>query len=127
MLMVLLFSVPLFLAQDASLDCSNAATTQTQAIRGPAGETALVKASTHDDASKDSHDCMADYELIVHPANGGPPVATEFLSSDGDWGRKISPTWMAFHRMANESSERSWKAATHPAPWSLTTMRLASR
>ncbi len=90
MLIALLFSASLLLVQGASLDCSNAAVTQTQPIRGPAGETAQVKLSTHDDASKDSHDCMADYQLVVQPAAGGAPVITDFLSSDRDWGRKLS-------------------------------------
>ncbi len=87
---LLLLSVSLLSAQDASLECSNIATAQTQSVRGPAGLTAMVKVSTADDHSKDSHDCMADYKLVVQPAGGGAPVITDLLSSDGDWGRKIS-------------------------------------
>jgi hypothetical protein len=90
MLMLPLLSASLVFAQDVSLDCSNAVTVETQLVRGPAGETARVQASTHDDSSKDSHDCMADYQLMIQPAHGGVPVTTDFLSSDGDWGRKLS-------------------------------------
>jgi hypothetical protein len=90
MLVLLLLSASLLAAQDASLDCSNAATAQTQAVHGPAGVTALVRISTEDDHSKDSHECMADYKLVIQSAGAGAPVITDFLSSDGDWGRKLS-------------------------------------
>jgi hypothetical protein len=89
-MLMLLLQASLLFAQDAFLDCSNAGAVETQLVRGPAGETARVQASTHDDSSKNSHDCMADYELIVQPAHGGVPVTIDFLSSDGDWGRKLS-------------------------------------
>lgn len=71
------------------MDCSNSATTQTQSVSGPAGSTAVVKISAEDDHSKDSHDCMAEYKLVVQPASGAPVIA-DLLSSDGDWGRKLS-------------------------------------
>jgi hypothetical protein len=48
----------------------------------------MVKISAADDRSKDSHDCMAEYKLVVQPA-GAAPVSTDILSSDGDWGRKL--------------------------------------
>jgi hypothetical protein len=89
-LMVLLFSASLLVAQDATLDCSNSGSSQTRTVRGPAGDFAQVKVSTRDDASKDSHHCMADYQLIVQPANGSAPLTADFLSSDGDWSRTIS-------------------------------------
>ena len=90
MWMLFLFSAALLVASEASVDCSNGATAQTQSVRGPRGETAQLKLSTHDDAAKDSHDCMVDYQVIVQPAGGGAPFTTDFLSSDGGWGRKIS-------------------------------------
>ena len=49
----------------------------------------MVKISAEDDHSKDSHDCMAEYKLVIQPA-GAAPVSTDILSSDGDWGRKVS-------------------------------------
>jgi hypothetical protein len=90
MLLLLLLSVSLLSAQEASLDCSNIATAQTQPVRGPAGVSAVVKVATEDDHSKDSHDCMAEYKLVVQPAGSGQPVISDILSSDGDWGRKVS-------------------------------------
>ncbi len=71
------------------MDCSNPATAQTQSVTGPAGLSAVVKVSAEDDHSKDSHNCMAEYKLVVQPASGAPVIA-DLLSSDGDWGRKLS-------------------------------------
>jgi hypothetical protein len=88
MLLLLLLSASLLSAQEASLECSNTATAQTPSVRGPAGLTAIVKISAEDDHSKDSHDCMAEYKLVVQPA-GAASVSTDILSSDGEWGRKL--------------------------------------
>jgi hypothetical protein len=89
LLLLLLLSASLLSAQEASLECSNPATAQTPSVRGPAGMTAIVKISTKDDSSKDSHDCMAEYRLVIQPSAGAPVIA-DFLSSDGDWGRKLT-------------------------------------
>jgi hypothetical protein len=89
-LLLLPLSVSWLSAQEASLDCSNIATAQTQPVRGPAGLSAVVKVATGDDHSKDSHDCMAEYTLVVQPVGSGPPVIADILSSDGDWGRKLA-------------------------------------
>ena len=86
--MLFLLDASLLFAQEASLDCSAIAAAQTQPLRGPAGLTALVKISAEDDHSKDSHDCMAEYKLVVQP-QGRAAVITDILSSDGDWGRKL--------------------------------------
>lgn len=42
-----------------------------------------------DDASRDTHDCMADYVLVVHGSNTGAPELVKLLSSDGNWGRRL--------------------------------------
>jgi hypothetical protein len=57
---------------------------------GPAGLKAVLKISSEDDHSKNAHDCMAVYELVAMPANGGATVVTNIMSSDGDWRRRLS-------------------------------------
>jgi hypothetical protein len=49
MLRVFLFLAPLLSAQQASMECANLATVQTEALRGPAGTIAVLKVSTEDD------------------------------------------------------------------------------
>lgn len=94
MLPLILLAASLFPSQQASMECAgtgaNIAATETQAARGPNGATAVLKVSTADDASKNSHECMADYKLVVTPATGSAPVEIDFLASDGDYGRTLS-------------------------------------
>ena len=94
MLPLILLAASLLLSQQASMECvdtgANIAATETPAVRGPAGATSVLKVSTADDHSKNSHDCNADYKLVVTPATGGAPVEVDFLASDGDYGRSLS-------------------------------------
>jgi hypothetical protein len=76
--------------QQASLTCSNIATAQTQPVRGPAGTVAVLKVSTEDDHSKDSHSCMADYQLVITRDSTSKPELAELFLSDSDWGRSLS-------------------------------------
>lgn len=68
---------------------ATAASVQTQLIRGPAGVAAVLKASSADDHSKNSHECMAEYHLLITPAGTGEQSSLDILSSDGDYGRSI--------------------------------------
>lgn len=72
------------------MKCSNVATAQTQAVRGPGGVAAVLKVHSEDDHAKNSHDCRADYQLLVSPAKGGSAVVTDLLSSDAEWARELS-------------------------------------
>jgi hypothetical protein len=94
MLPLILLAASLLHSQQASMECvdsgANIAATETQEVRGPRGATAVLKVSTADDHSKNSHDCMADYKLVVTPATGSAPVEIDFLASDGDYGRTLS-------------------------------------
>ena len=94
MLPLILLAASLLLSQQASMECvdkgANIAATETQAVRGPAGATAMLKVSTADDHNKNSHECNADYKLVVTPATGGDPVEVDFIASDGDYGRNLS-------------------------------------
>jgi hypothetical protein len=94
MLPLILLAASLLLSQQASMECvdtgANIAATETPAVRGPAGATAVLKVSTADDHSKNSHECNADYKLVVTPATGGAPVEVDFIASDGDYGRSLS-------------------------------------
>jgi len=93
MLLILLVA-SLLPSQQASMDCvdtgANIAATETPAVRGPAGATAVLKVSTSDDYGKNSHDCNADYKLALTRATDGAPVEVDFLASDGDYGRSLS-------------------------------------
>ena len=94
MLPLILLAASLLHSRQASMECvdtgANIAATETQEVRGPRGATAVLKVSTADDHSKNSHDCMADYKLVVTPATGSAPVEIDFLASDGDYGRTLS-------------------------------------
>ncbi|HWR53459.1 MAG TPA: hypothetical protein VN428_20295 [Bryobacteraceae bacterium] len=70
--------------------CSNVVATQTRAVRGPGGVAAVLKIYSEDDHSKDRHDCRADYQLLLLPANGGPALVVKLLSSDAGWARPLS-------------------------------------
>jgi hypothetical protein len=82
------------------MDCANTAdaAARTQPVRGPAGSSAILKVSSSDDASKDSHQCSAEYQLLVTPAAGATPTTVDFLSSDGDYGRSLSARLDGFSR-----------------------------
>jgi hypothetical protein len=90
MLLLILLAASLFPTQQASLECVNPGGGQTQAVRGPGGVAAVLKVSTEDDHSKDSHLCNADYQLLLTSADGGAPRVVDFLTSNGDWGRGLS-------------------------------------
>jgi hypothetical protein len=94
MLPLILLASSLLLSQQAAMECADTgatiAATETQAVRGPNGAAAVLKVSTSDDHSKNSHDCMADYKLVVTAATGSAPVEIDFLASDGDYGRTLS-------------------------------------
>jgi hypothetical protein len=94
MLPFLLLAASLLSSQEASAQCidagGNTATSETRVLSGPNGESAVLKVTTADDHSKNSHDCNADYQLRFTPAKGGAPVVADFLASDGDWGRSLS-------------------------------------
>jgi hypothetical protein len=90
MLPFILFAA-LAATQQISIECANTADAgaQTQPVRGPAGSSAILKVSSSDDASKDSHQRSADYQLLVTLAAGATSTTVYFLSSDGD-GRSLS-------------------------------------
>jgi len=94
MLPLILLAALFQLSQQVSMECvdtgATVAATETQAVRGPHGAAAVLKVSTADDHSKNSHECNADYKLVVTPATGGAPVEADFLASDGDYGRTLS-------------------------------------
>lgn len=94
MLPLILLAASLLPAQQASMECvdtgAQTATAETQPVRGPGGTSAVLKVASTDDHSKNSHECWADYQLLVTPAHGGSPVTVDLDSSDGDWGRSLS-------------------------------------
>ena len=69
---------------------SQAAATQTESARGPGGSVAILKVSTADDHSKNSHECNAQYQLLFTPAGANAPVVVDLISSDAEYGRTLS-------------------------------------
>lgn len=76
-------------APPANTTCGNATSVQTPAVVGPTGANAVLKVYSEDDHAKDTHLCMANYRLLI-AQHSGEPKDIELLSSDNDWGRKIS-------------------------------------
>lgn len=94
MLLLILLAAWFVPAEQASTNCvdtgANIAGTQTQPVRGPGGATAVLKVSSSDDHSKNSHMCNAEYQLLVFSAGGGAPAVVDLLISDGEWGRSLT-------------------------------------
>lgn len=80
--------------QSATLKCANPGAAQTGSVTGPRGVTAVLRVETEDDHSKEAHDCMADYELEI--ANGGDGRTADILSSDAEYGRRITANVYGF-------------------------------
>ncbi len=72
------------------MECSNVATSQTRAVPGPAGVFAVLRVSTAEDHGKNTHDCLAEYELLILGTSTGSPVVAKLHSSDAEWRRRIS-------------------------------------
>jgi len=90
MLLGLVFAGWFTIAQKAALTCSNVATAQTKPVSGPGAAVAVLKVSTQDDHSKDSHFCMADYQLVITQSSADKPTTVDLLSSDDEWGRSLA-------------------------------------
>src|SRR5260370_27405237 len=97
-----LVGASLLSAQETSVECTNPRSAQTPAVRGPAGVSAVLKVSGVDDHSKNSHDCMAQYQLSVLPDGGGEAVVADILTSYGEWGRKPSLPLDGFTQDGNQ-------------------------
>jgi hypothetical protein len=91
---LILLAASLLLSQQASMECvytgATIAATQTQAVRGPNGATAVLKVSTTDDASKNSHECWAEYKLVVTSTSGSTPAEVDVDTVDAEYGRSLS-------------------------------------
>jgi len=94
MIPLILFALLLQPAQRASLNCadtgSSAAAAETQPVRGPGGAVAVLKVSSADDHSKNSHECNAEYQLLFTSAGTRTPVVVDLEQSDGEYGRSLS-------------------------------------
>jgi hypothetical protein len=117
---LILLVASLLPSQQASTQCvdngANIAETETQPARGPAGAVAVLKVSTSDDASKDSHLCNAEYQLLFTRAAGNAPVVVDLLTADDDYGRSLSLRLAGFtqdgKRVLGIFSEKSKRTAT---------------
>jgi len=94
MLPLILLTAALLPAQEASMQCVDTGTTtaavETQPLRGPDGVTAVLKVTSSDDYSKNSHLCSAEYKLVIRSAGADAPVTVDLTMTDGDWGRNLS-------------------------------------
>ena len=76
------------------MDCvdtgDNVAFIQTQPIDGPHGAVAVLKVSSADDHSKDSHQCNADFQLLFTPGGTDAPLVVDLPTTDGDYKRTLS-------------------------------------
>jgi hypothetical protein len=88
----------LTLAQEASSPCANLAAAQSEAAEGPDGTTVVLRVSSTDDASKNSHQCNANYDLKISRPGGGEPQTGELLTSNDDYGRQLSGRLSGFSR-----------------------------
>jgi hypothetical protein len=89
MLLLILLAASLMPTQKVSVNCANTAAIQTQPVPGPGGVVAVLRASSEDDRSKNSHLCNAKYQLLISGPGGSQRVA-DLLTSDDDYGRTLS-------------------------------------
>lgn len=94
MLLSILLAAMLLPASPKSIGCvafgaTTPNTVQTDSLRGPGGVAAVLKVSSNDDASKNSHHCSADYQLILTRGKAAPE-AIDLLTSDDEYGRLLS-------------------------------------
>jgi hypothetical protein len=91
---LILLAASLLPVQQASMQCTDAGATiasvQTQPLRGPDGTFAILMVSSADDHNKDSHQCSADYQLLLLRSPTDTPSAADLLSSDAEYGRNLS-------------------------------------
>jgi hypothetical protein len=90
MLLNLFFAGWFAVAQQALTTCGNSTVAKTQPVHGPAETVAILKVSSEDDRAKDTHLCMADYQLSITTTSESKPQSIELLTSDNDWGRPLS-------------------------------------
>src|SRR5208282_4283845 len=93
-MLLILLAASLLPVQQASMQCTDAGATaasvQTQPLRGPDGTFAILTVSSADDHNKDSHQCSADYQLLLLRSPTDATSAADLLSSDAEYGRNLS-------------------------------------
>jgi hypothetical protein len=62
---------------------------ETQPVRGPGGAMAVLKVSSTDDHSKNSHECSAEYQLLFKPPSASAPLVVDLLITDAEYGRNL--------------------------------------
>jgi hypothetical protein len=94
MLLPIWLAAALLPAQEVSAHCvgtgSEIASSQTERLRGPSGMAAVLRVSTADDHSKNSHECNAEYQLLISHPGAGTPVLVDLLTSDAEYDRILS-------------------------------------
>ena len=103
MLLPILLAAALLPAQEVSAHCvdtgAEIASNQTERLRGPSGMAAVLRVSTADDHSKNSHECNAEYQLLISHPGVGTPVLVDLLTSDAEYESLKTPC--DAHRLAH--------------------------
>jgi hypothetical protein len=73
------------------------AAAESQPVAGPGGVKVVLKVSSEDDHSKNSHQCLATFELLVS-SGGGEAQVVDLNMSDDDYGRSLTLDLSGFSR-----------------------------
>jgi hypothetical protein len=90
MMLSILVAAFLLPAQVASMPCANVAAAQTQPVRRHDGMAVVLRVLSKDDYSKNSHDCEAEFQLLMTAGLAAAPVAVDLLTSNAEWDRSLS-------------------------------------
>jgi hypothetical protein len=82
MLSVMLVAASFLAATEVSVKCARTEKVETETVRGPIGTSAVLKVATHDDYSKDSHLCEADYQLVITKGPHGKSKVVASMSAE---------------------------------------------
>src|SRR5579862_5398547 len=83
LLVLVVALAPVLGAQEVSMTCASSSV-QTQEVTGPGGVTVVMKVSGTDDYSKNTHDCMAKFQLLMQAVSNGPVKTVDVMVIEPD-------------------------------------------
>ena len=113
MILAIFLAAAVIPGTQVSMSCTNTGTIQTEPVRGPGGLTAVLKVSSADDHSKNSHQCNADYRLLVS-APGGASKDVDLLTSDDVYDRSLVLRLSGFSQKGNQVLGMFSEGGKHP-------------
>src|ERR1700737_86849 len=87
--LIILLAASLVATHQVSLECVNVAAIQTPSASSPNGLVAVLKVSSEDDHSRNSHLCNAQYQLLLSSGAGDEPHVVRLLTSNGPYNRNL--------------------------------------